>query len=430
MVIAIVLALLVRSESANSQEVFSFQGQSSYVDETKILHLLGEVKNNSDEAAKNTIVSASFHDQDGNLLGEFRRSTELTLINPGESSPFEILYLNQENVDAIANFTLSAVATPSLEVKEEKLKIVSSNSRLDILGTLYINSQIRNEGNQTSTNTIMIATLYDKSDKVIAIGRALAEAVRGTADVPSDSEAAFGIVVTEKLQTYKVTKYSLSVQSNQYISDLVVFRPSSVGQSSSSGNQTQSGCLIATAAFGSEYAPEVQQLREFRDDVAMNTLAGSSFMRGFNAWYYSFSPSIAEYERGSPWAREVVRALIVPLLGILGIATSVHSFLSSGGFDNEVAIIATGMAASSLIGMFYLFPVAVFVGFKKKGVLGSSRIRTILILSWTASAAMVGAAALGNFSEPMILGTSMLVLCSMSTALLFISDRISRLKSA
>jgi len=49
------------------------------------------------------------------------------------------------------------------------------------------------------------------------------------------------------------------------------------------------GCLIATATFGSELAPQVQQLRELRDNTILQTESGVSFMTGFNQFYYSFS---------------------------------------------------------------------------------------------------------------------------------------------
>ena len=50
------------------------------------------------------------------------------------------------------------------------------------------------------------------------------------------------------------------------------------------------GCLIATAAFGSEMAPQIQFLREIRDNTVLQTESGTSFMTGFNQFYYSFSP--------------------------------------------------------------------------------------------------------------------------------------------
>ena len=57
------------------------------------------------------------------------------------------------------------------------------------------------------------------------------------------------------------------------------------------------GCLIATAAYGSEMAPQVQLLREIRDNQLMNTESGTAFMIGFNELYYTFSPTIADMER-------------------------------------------------------------------------------------------------------------------------------------
>ena len=52
------------------------------------------------------------------------------------------------------------------------------------------------------------------------------------------------------------------------------------------------GCLIATATYGSELAPQVQQLREIRDNHLLGTESGTSFMNSFNQFYYSFSPVI------------------------------------------------------------------------------------------------------------------------------------------
>ncbi|NJK78319.1 MAG: hypothetical protein HC944_06540, partial [Nanoarchaeota archaeon] len=51
------------------------------------------------------------------------------------------------------------------------------------------------------------------------------------------------------------------------------------------------GCLIATATYGTELAPQVQFLREIRDSKVMSVGAGVSFMTGFNQLYYLFSPT-------------------------------------------------------------------------------------------------------------------------------------------
>ena len=66
------------------------------------------------------------------------------------------------------------------------------------------------------------------------------------------------------------------------------------------------GCLIATAAFGSELSPQVQFLREIRDNTVLQTESGTSFMAGFNQFYYSFSPIVADYERENSTFKEIV----------------------------------------------------------------------------------------------------------------------------
>ena len=82
---------------------------------------------------------------------------------------------------------------------------------------------------------------------------------------------------------------------------------------------TGGGCLIATAAFGTELAPQVQTLREVRDGVLLSTGVGTAFMSAFNSAYYSFSPTVADLETQSPELRGVIRVLIAPMLSLLSI---------------------------------------------------------------------------------------------------------------
>ena len=124
--------------------------------------------------------------------------------------------------------------------------------------------------------------------------------------------------------------------------------------------QPKSGCLIATAAFGSELAPQVQFLREYRDNTIMATVVGSSFINAFNTVYYSFSPTVADTERAHPLLQETVRAGIVPLLGILQIAKL------STIENSNISVVMSGIMASSLIGAVYLWPVGLAVKFVRE----------------------------------------------------------------
>ena len=101
----------------------------------------------------------------------------------------------------------------------------------------------------------------------------------------------------------------------------VVEEPAAAQESSEEGG----GCLIATAAYGSELAPQVQMLREIRDNQLMNTESGSAFMSTFNEAYYSFSPYIADFEREHPLFKEAVKAGLTPMISTLAIMESAET---------------------------------------------------------------------------------------------------------
>jgi tetratricopeptide (TPR) repeat protein len=76
---------------------------------------------------------------------------------------------------------------------------------------------------------------------------------------------------------------------------------------------SSSSCFIATAAYGSEWAPEVDLLRAWRDESLLPTRAG----RHFVALYYRFSPPVAALISPRPYARAAVRRLLTPVVHFL-----------------------------------------------------------------------------------------------------------------
>ncbi len=103
------------------------------------------------------------------------------------------------------------------------------------------------------------------------------------------------------------------------------------------------GCLIATAAYGSEMAPQVQFLREIRDNKVMSTESGASFMAGFNQFYNSFSPVIADYERENPLFKEAVKLGLTPLVSSLAILDYADSEDEILGYGISLIILNLGM---------------------------------------------------------------------------------------
>lgn len=119
------------------------------------------------------------------------------------------------------------------------------------------------------------------------------------------------------------------------------------------------GCLIATATFGSELAPQVQQLRELRDNSLLQTKSGTSFMNTFNDFYYSFSPIIADYERENPIFKEMMKISLTPLLTSLSVLNYVE-------IDSEADILGYGIGLILLnMGMYVGVPIAVIISIRK-----------------------------------------------------------------
>ena len=126
-------------------------------------------------------------------------------------------------------------------------------------------------------------------------------------------------------------------------------------ESSSEGG----GCLIATAAYGSEMAPQVQFLREIRDNTVMTTQSGTTFMTGFNQFYYSFSPAVADYERENPVFKEAVKVTLTPLLTSL-------TLLNYVDVDTEEEMLGYGIGIILLnVGMYFVLPAAIILQIKK-----------------------------------------------------------------
>ena len=149
-------------------------------------------------------------------------------------------------------------------------------------------------------------------------------------------------------------KFQESLDSFRILSQESPIMTPSEDKSSEEGG----GCLIATAAYGSEMAPQVQMLREIRDNQLMNTESGTAFMGAFNNVYYSFSPVIADYERENPYFKEAVKIAIAPMLSSLIIMDNAES---------ESEVLGLGLSVIALnLGMYLGVPAIAVVGIKRK----------------------------------------------------------------
>jgi len=149
-------------------------------------------------------------------------------------------------------------------------------------------------------------------------------------------------------------RYIFATESSANKNDLIFSVGDNTGGDTLIKNTEEGGgCLIATAAFGSELSSQVQFLREIRDNTVLQTESGTKFMAGFNQFYYSFSPVIADYERENPAFKEAVKIAITPMLTSLAILNYVD-------IDSEEEMLGYGIGIILLnIGMYFVAPAVI-----------------------------------------------------------------------
>jgi hypothetical protein len=77
-----------------------------------------------------------------------------------------------------------------------------------------------------------------------------------------------------------------------------------------------SRCFIATAAYGTPMAEEIDILREFRDEYLLTNAVGQTLVD----FYYKVSPPIAEFITEHPILKPIVRAGLVPAVAMSTVA--------------------------------------------------------------------------------------------------------------
>lgn len=102
----------------------------------------------------------------------------------------------------------------------------------------------------------------------------------------------------------KTVSASIAHFSMYMVADGAPVMPS--GSSSASGG----GCFIATAAFGTSMAQEVNILCEFRDLYLLNNIWGRKFVK----FYYKYSPPIADKIRECNELKVLIRVCLKPLV--------------------------------------------------------------------------------------------------------------------
>ena len=127
------------------------------------------------------------------------------------------------------------------------------------------------------------------------------------------------------LVTYYDTAY-LTILSDPYLADkfmdpgdkVVLTTDFDVGKDATLTITVLGMCFIATAAYGTPMAEEIQILRGFRDEYLLTNLVGQALVN----LYYRVSPPMAEFINEHPSLKPIVRAGLVPAVAMSVVAVN------------------------------------------------------------------------------------------------------------
>ncbi len=118
------------------------------------------------------------------------------------------------------------------------------------------------------------------------------------------------------------------------------------------------GCVIATATYGSELAPEVAYMRHVRDGMIGSNKVGQQLVNGWNVFYYLWSPPLAQFVDTHDVVKPIFKVLLLPLVGTIHLTAFTYTATAplNTGFSSVIAFL---FASISAIAVYIVFPLLV-----------------------------------------------------------------------
>jgi len=146
--------------SAPPLEILSSQ---SYVD-AGWYHIVGEVRNNTDDPMEFVKIIATLHDDNNNITGTDFTYTELDVIPPGGKSPFET---GTDQYAGTTIYKLQVQGDPGVLGRQDL--VISGDSSYEDYGWLHIQGEVQNTGTTPAEFVKLIVTLYDANGNVVGM---------------------------------------------------------------------------------------------------------------------------------------------------------------------------------------------------------------------------------------------------------------------
>ena len=186
------------------------ENDQTYIGNDGIMHIVGEIKNDSKSPVNKIKIIATIVDVNGKVLEKIDGKVLTNIIMPGMTGSFDII-ANEKKVDNILDYDLGIeykLAAP----KNQVIEIVSSEMKRDQLNNLIISGIIENNGEITANMINVVATLYDRDGRVLTVSK-----IQIQPDfLRAGEESHFLVPIYEKNQSMNVADYSIIAESDEY----------------------------------------------------------------------------------------------------------------------------------------------------------------------------------------------------------------------
>ncbi|NJN95211.1 MAG: hypothetical protein HC875_14460, partial [Anaerolineales bacterium] len=140
---------------------------NSFIDEFNTLHVVGEVRNDSNVDVGQTDIAITFYDGAGAAIGAANGQTILDVIPPGENSPFLITLSRPEGMES---YSVRAVARPVAPQLAPQLAVIQVKRFEDEAGFFHVKGVIENSGSIVARRAKVAAVIYGRGGAVINVG--------------------------------------------------------------------------------------------------------------------------------------------------------------------------------------------------------------------------------------------------------------------
>ena len=185
----------------------NIENDQYYVSNDGIMHIVGEVLNDSDKPLNQVNIFATLYSDDS-VIHQTNSETLTNVIMPGMKGVFDIIIT--ENIEGVNRYVLDLdykITNP----KSQVIEITSSELRYAQFDNIIIKGTVANNGDITANMVKVIGTLYDKEGNVVAVSQ-----VRMEPDyIRANDESFFLMTVHDRSQT-DIMDYSLVAESEEY----------------------------------------------------------------------------------------------------------------------------------------------------------------------------------------------------------------------